>query len=166
MAVLTARAVAERLVRIKKLSSLYHEEVAQMRIDAVTTTVNALWRRYVVYKRRSQTNPTFIDWLADKKHFEETYWPSTSLPARRRWAFQYFNFLTRKEITLGDDPSNNWMFGALERAINAKHDDPNWVVVVEAVPRNAIPRYQVKEGTSFTFSLRLRPEHAELELEF
>ena len=46
VAVLTARAVAKRLVRIQKLNSLYREEVETMRTDTVKTTVNALWRRY------------------------------------------------------------------------------------------------------------------------
>lgn len=93
MAVLSARAVAKRLVRIQKLSSLYHEEVDTMRADTVKTTVNALWRRYREYKRRTKTEPTFVEWLVKSKHFESTFWKSNGLATRRRWAIQYLNFL-------------------------------------------------------------------------
>ena len=158
MAVLTARAIAKRLVRIQKLNSLYHEEVETMRADAVKTTVNALWRRYGEFKRRTKTNPSFVNWLVRQKHLEQTFWRSNGQPTRRRWAIQYFNFLTRKELTLADDPSNTWVFEALEAAINAKHNDPDYIIVVDAVPRKAIPRYRLKEGTSFLFRKVDRPK--------
>lgn len=158
MAVLTARAIAKRLVRIQKLRSLYYEEVEAMRADAVKTTVDALWRRYGDFKRRTKTNPSFVDWLVKQKHLERTFWSSNGQATRRRWAIQYFDFLNRKELTLADDPSNLWMFEALEGAINAKHDDPDYVIVVDAVPRKAIPRYRLKEGVSFMFRKIDRPE--------
>ena len=98
VAVLTARAVAKRLVRIQKLNSLYREEVETMRTDTVKTTVNALWRRYGEFKRRTQTEPSFVDWLVASKHFERTFWKTNGIATRRRWSIQYLNFLTRKAI--------------------------------------------------------------------
>ncbi len=157
MAVLSARAVAKRLVRIQKLSSLYHEEVDTMRADTVKTTVNALWRRYREYKRRTKTEPTFVEWLVKSKHFENTFWKSNGLATRRRWAIQYLNFLVRKELTLADDPQNLWLFDAIEDAINAKHNDPDWIIGIETVPRKAIPRYRLKEGSAISFVRLQRP---------
>ena len=157
MAVLSARAVAKRLVRIQKLSSLYHEEVDTMRADTVKTTVNALWRRYREYKRRTKTEPTFVEWLVKSKHFESTFWKSNGLATRRRWAIQYLNFLVRKELTLADDPQNLWLFDAIEDAINAKHNDPDWIIGIETVTRKAIPRYRLKEGSAISFVRLQRP---------
>lgn len=157
MAVLSARAVAKRLVRIQKLSSLYHEEVDTMRADTVKTTVNALWRRYREYKRRTKTEPTLVEWLVKSKHFESTFWKSNGLATRRRWAIQYLNFLVRKELTLADDPQNLWLFDAIEDAINAKHNDPDWIIGIETVPRKAIPRYRLKEGSAISFVRLQRP---------
>jgi hypothetical protein len=149
--VLNARTVANRLVRIQKLKSLYEEEVAMMRADAVKTTVTALWRRFNEFKKRTKTSPSFVDWLVEHAHLEETFSKANSLPTRRRWAIQYFNFLTRKELTLADDPDNMWMYDALEVAINAKHDEPNWIIAIEGVHRDALPQSGVKEGASFKF---------------
>ena len=130
VAVLTARAVAKRLVRIQKLNSLYREEVETMRTDTVKTTVNALWRRYGEFKRRTQTEPSFVDWLVASKHFERTF---------------------------ADDPENLWLFDAVEAAINAKHNDPDWLIVIETVTRKAIPRYRLKEGSAISFVRFRRP---------
>ena len=157
VAVLTARAVAKRLVRIQKLNSLYREEVETMRTDTVKTTVNALWRRYGEFKRRTQTEPSFVDWLVASKHFERTFWKTNGIATRRRWSIQYLNFLTRKELTFADDPENLWLFDAVEAAINAKHNDPDWLVVIETVTRKAIPRYRLKEGSAIIFVRFLRP---------
>src|SRR5690606_6769548 len=104
MAVMTARSVAERLVKIQKLSSLYHQEVEGLRKDAVKTTVNTLWRRYKQHQKREESMP-FLDWLVSKEHLERTFWhltTGTGLPTRRRWAIGYFRFLDRKELTLAD----------------------------------------------------------------
>ena len=157
MAVLTARTVAKRLVRIQKQSSLYREEVEGMRADTVKTTVNALWRRYGEFKKRTQTEPSFVDWRVARKHFERTFWKSNGIATRRRWSIQYLNFLTRKELTFADDPENLWLFDAVEAAINAKHNDPDWLIVIEIVPRKAIARYNLKEGAAISFVRFRRP---------
>lgn len=157
MAVLTARAVAKRLVRIQKLSSLYHEEVEMMRADTVKTTVNALWRRYRQFKKHSKTEPSFVEWLESCVHFEETFSNANGLATRRRWSIQYLNFLVRKELTFADDPGNLWFLDAVEVAINAKHRDPDWIIVVETEVREAIPRYRLKEGAAIRFTKRARP---------
>jgi hypothetical protein len=157
MVVLTARAVAERLVRIKKLSSLYREEVEIMRADTVKTTVNALWRRYREFKKRSETDPSFVEWLVSCEHFEDTFWKSNGVATRRRWSIQYLNFLVRKELTFADDPESLWLFDAVEVAINARHRDPDWIIVIETEDREAIPRYRLKEGAAIRFEKRERP---------
>jgi hypothetical protein len=153
MAVMTARSIARRLVNISHLSSLYHQAVEDMRRDAVNTTVNTLWNRYRSHQKREEPR-SFVDWLVEKQHLENTFWhrtTGTGVATRRRWAFGYFRFLTRKELTLADDPSNLWMFDALEAKINSKHDDLDWVIVVETVNRDGIPRYRLQPGVSFMF---------------
>jgi len=164
MAVGAARGIATRLVKIQKLSSLYHQEVAEFRVDAIKATAGNLWRRYNEEKRRvlrrEEKMPPFLDWLVSVKQMERTFWHvkgGMSLPTRRKWAIGYYKFLTRKELTLADDPSNLWVFDALETALNAKHNDPDWIIVVETVTREAIPRYRLDEGVSFMFGKIERP---------
>lgn len=159
MAVITVRSVARRLVNIQHLSSLYHQAVVEMRNEAVKTTVNTLWRRYKQHQKREDPR-SFVEWLVAKQHLEATFWhvtTGTALATRRRWAIGYYKFLTRKELTLADDPENLWVFDALESAINAKHDEPDWIIVVEAVERGAIERYRLKAGVSFMFGKVERP---------
>lgn len=154
MAVMTARPIARRLVNIQHLTSLYHHAVEELRRDAVKTTVNALWRRYMEHQKKGEEPRSFIDWLVWKEHFEATFWHRTTGagPAtRRRWAIGYLKFLTRKELTLADDPYNLWVFDALEEALNAKNDDPDWVITVETVERDAMPRYRLKAGSALMF---------------
>lgn|GEM_PF-5355733 len=167
MAVMTARPIARRLVNIQHLSSLYHQAVEEMRRDAVNTTVNTLWNRYRQHQKREEPR-SFVDWLVSKEHLENTFWHATTgtgLPTRRRWAIGYFKFLTRKELTLADDPSNLWMFDALEAKINSKHQDPNWVIVVETVQRDGIPRYNLQPGVSFMFGKVERPKQDTEDME-
>jgi hypothetical protein len=46
MAVGVARGIAMRLRKIEWLKSLYLEEVAEFRADAIKATADNLWRRY------------------------------------------------------------------------------------------------------------------------
>ena len=159
MAVMAARSVAERLVKIQKLSSLYHQEVEGLRRDAIKTTVNALWRRYRQQLRQGE-NLYFLDWLADRERLEHTFRAGTGghgIIARRKWAIAYYKFLTRKELTFADDVENTWMFEALEEAINAKHDDPNWVIYVEAEVLPELVGAKQLSGSSFMFGKVERP---------
>lgn len=173
MAVMTARGVAKRLTSVQKLKVLYMDAVAALREDAIKTTVGTLWRRYNEHKRRAlrsgeESFPEFLDWLTQLKHLERTFWHKSTgagLATRRKWAFGYYNFLTRKELTLADDPDNLWIFAALEAAINAKLGDSDWVVHVEAVTRKAIPKERLKEGTTFMFGRVELPEEPEEEEE-
>jgi hypothetical protein len=80
-----------------------------------------------------------------------------SLPVRRGWAIRYYNFLTRKELTLADDPTNQWVFDALQRAINDRNSDPDWIVVVETVICKAIKPRLKEDGVSFVFVKVQRP---------
>lgn len=153
MAVMSARSIAVRLVDIQRVNSLHLRLVEEMRREAVRITVNLLWRRYKDHQKREKSR-TFGEWLAFKKDLEKTFWHKTtgaSLPVRRRWAFQYFNFLTRKELTLGDDPLNMWMLEALEEELNRKANHPGYRIRVEAKSYRAIPSHRLKEGTSFAF---------------
>lgn len=162
MAVMTARSIARRLVNVQYLSSLYHQAVEELRRDTVKTTVDTLWRRYKTHQTKYREEPrSFVEWLVWKEHLENTFWHVTtgsSLPTRRGWAIRYHRFLTRKELTLADDPDNLWVFDALQDAINAKHDDPEWLVTVEAVEREGIPRYHLPPGVSFAFGKVEREE--------
>jgi hypothetical protein len=156
MAVLSARGVAQRLVKIQKLSSLYLQEVEELRKDAIRTTVDNLYRRWRQYMKNGG-ELSFLEWLVELKHFEDTFLKRNGVPLKRKWAFGYFNFLTRKELTLADDTDNLWMFEALEDAINAKHNDTEWVVQVETVIRDGIYSYRLKDGVAFMFGKVERP---------
>ncbi|HWT40509.1 MAG TPA: hypothetical protein VN081_04575 [Dongiaceae bacterium] len=160
---MTAREVARELVNIQHLTSLYLQAVANMRAKAVKTLVDNLWRRYRAHQKREDAR-SFVEWLVWKQHFEETFWhvgSGTGQATRRRWAFGYFNFFIRKELTLADDPNNLWMFDALERALNDKAGDPDWLITVETVNRDAIPRYQLKAGVAFMFGKVEREDNLE-----
>lgn len=154
MAVLSARSVAEELVLIQHLSSAYHQAVENLRRKAIKTTVDTLWRRYKQHQKREEPR-SFIEWLGWKGNFESTYWyvntEGTGLPTRRRWAIRYLSFLTRKELTLADDPYNIWIFEALEQAIVQKQDDPSLQLIIESVPREGIERYRLKPGDALRF---------------
>jgi hypothetical protein len=154
MAVLSARSVAVRLVKIQKLSSLYHQEVLEMRRDAVKTTVDALWRRYRAHQKKGEEWRTFVDWLSIRIHLENTFWhrgTGASLATRRDWALRYFAFLTRKELTLADDPTNRWVIDALEEAINVKAHDEEYSIVVQTSIRHENKSQGIRGGVSFSF---------------
>lgn len=153
MAVLSARSVAEELVLIQHLSSAYQQAVDNLRRNAIKTTVNALWRRYRDHQKREEPR-SFIEWLAWKEHFESTFWhvtTGTGLATRRRWAIRYLSFLTRKELTLADDPHNVWILGAFEQAVREKQDDAKLELTIESVPREGIERYRLKPGDALRF---------------
>ena len=160
MAVMAARNVAKRLVSIQRLGALYHQAVEELRHDAVKTTVGTLYNRYKDWCKREGEDKSFAEWLILKKDLEATFNFANGHPTRRRWAFGYFSFLTRKELTLADDRSNLWIFDALEEAINVRHDDPKYVVIVEVVQLDGFPRYNLKPGASLRF---LEAERKSLE---
>ena len=150
MAVMSARFVAQRLLNVRRLSGLYHDAVEELRRDAVRTTVNALWRRYKQHQKLEEPR-SFVEWLVSKQHFEATFWQGSHIGTRRRWAFRYYALLTRKELTLADDPDNLWVFDALQRALDNKNLDPNWEITVEAVTREGVESHAVLPGVAFMF---------------
>jgi hypothetical protein len=164
MAVGAARGIAMRLRKIQRLESLYHEEVEELRADAIKATADNLWRRYSQEcsraKKREELVLSYLDWLVTMEHMEQTFRHDSrgmSLPVRRGWAIRYYNFLTHKQLTLADDPSNLWVIDALQRAINDRNSDPDWIVVVETVIRKSIQPRLKEEGVSFMFVKVQRP---------
>jgi len=164
MAVGAARSIATRLQKIRRLSSLYHDEVTEFRADAVKATADNLWRRYTqdCRRRRRLEEPvlSYLDWLVSMAHMERTFWHKNggmSLSVRRRWAIDYYNFLTRKELTFADDPENVWVIDALKRALNDRNDNPDWMIDVETVTLRAIGKHVKKDGVSFIFVKVYRP---------
>jgi hypothetical protein len=164
MAVGAARVIATRRRKIKRLKSLYREEVEEFRADAIKATADNLWRRYKQECRRAALRKepilSYLDWLVSMEHMEQTFRHDSrgmSLSVRRKWSVGYFNFLTHEELTLADDPSNVWVIDALQRAINDRIIDPDWYVVVETAIRKAIKPWLKEEGVSFMFVKVLRP---------
>jgi hypothetical protein len=164
MVALSARGIAKRIIKIRMISKLYHDGVAELRADAVKATADNLWRRYSQEcsraKKREEPVMTYLDWLVSMEHMEQTFRHDNrgmSLSVRRMWSISYFNFLTQKDLTLADDPNNLWVIDALQRAINDRIIDPDWYVVVETVTREAIRPHVRKDGVSFMFVKVQRP---------
>lgn len=165
MAKVTAREVAQRLVDIQRVRGLYLHLVTSLRDEAIKSTAEALVRRYHAHQKRQQKlypdmpEQPFHLWLAHKVDLEHTFWhrgTGASLPVRRRWAIQYYEFLTRKELTFDDDPMNLWVAPALEAELNRRAQYPDCMIVAEVKSYPAIPSRKVKEGNSFHFSLKKR----------
>lgn len=148
-----ARKVVRRLLRVRYLKEMYLDEVQALRDDAVAAMTRSLYKRYVTSQKRAEKEMPYVDWLCEKKTFENTFADRYQTSQRRSWALRYYQFFTSDQITLSDDPENKWMYEALEEAIDMQHADPDWCIMVEpnSVEAGKVDA-KIKGGTVFSFT--------------